>query len=156
MATPQADARKAVPLFAGLTGAERELLARNLDEVGAPAGATLIREGESNYSFFVLLEGEVEVRVGGEPRRTLGPGEFFGEVSMGHRVPATATVVARTPVRAYELSHAQFVALGTSPTVLARLREDTVARLLADRRAAAGPAVREQPRARRPRSVHPG
>ena len=133
MATARAKALQQVPLFAGLSGRDREFLARHLDEVDIAARRTLISEGTPNDAFYVLLEGEVEVTVAGQPRRVLGPGEFFGEISMDYRVPATATVVTRTPVRAYVMSHAQYGALHASEPVLARLRAAMSARLLADR-----------------------
>jgi len=138
MASPQAKALQALPLFAGLSGGEREILARNLDEVSFPAGTTLIREGDTNHTFFVLLDGQVQVTIAGEPRRTMGRGDFFGEISMGHRVEATATVVTTSPVRAYVMSHAQFGALGRNAPVLARLRAAMSERLIADRQTPAG------------------
>ena len=136
MATPRADALKSVRLFAGLSGAELELLAGSLDEVSLPAGTTLIREGQGNHSFFVLLDGRAEVSVAGQPRRTLGPGGFFGEISVSDGLPATATVVAATPIRAYELSPTQFGVLAANPAVLGCLRAAAAARLLVDRRRA--------------------
>jgi hypothetical protein len=48
----------------------------------------------------VLIEGEVEVTVAGDPRRTLRSDDFFWEISMRHRIPATASIVTVTPVRA--------------------------------------------------------
>jgi CRP-like cAMP-binding protein len=138
MATPQAQALRSIPLFAGLRAADREVLAGNLDEVSLPAGTELIREGDRNHDFYVLIDGQVDVAVGGQHRRAMGRGDFFGEISMGHRVPATATVTARTPVRAYVMSHAQYGALGRSPEVVARLQAAMSERLLADRQAAQG------------------
>jgi CRP-like cAMP-binding protein len=133
MPTPRAKALQSIPLFADLGANDRELLASNLDELSFPAGTTLINEGETNHTFFVLIEGEAEVAVGDRPKRIMGPGDFFGEISMEHRVRATATVVTTTPVNAYVMSHAQFGAIGTSPLVLARLRRAMTDRLLGDR-----------------------
>ena len=72
------------------------------------AGRTLIRQGSPSDSFYLLLDGEAEVEVDGKARPPLGPGRFFGEISMLDRGPATATVVTRTPVRLMVMSHAQF------------------------------------------------
>ena len=137
MATPRAKALESLPIFAGLSGKDRELLASNLDEVSYAPGITLIREGETNHAFFVLVEGEVEVSVSGHPRRMLGPGDFFGEISMAHRIPATAKVVTRTPVRAYVMSHAQFGAVQVAAPVAARLEAAMNERLISDRKSAA-------------------
>ena len=73
MANTTAKVLQRLPLFAGLSGHDREFLARYLDEVDLPAGETLIREGQSNGAFWVLVEGEVEVTVAGEPRRCSMP-----------------------------------------------------------------------------------
>ena len=131
--TAKADALKALPLFAGLSGRDREFLATNLDEVTFETGATLIRQGDSNHTFFVLADGEVEVTVSGKPRRTMQRGDFFGEISMDTRVPATATIVATKPVRAYVMSHAQFRAATGADEVISRLRAAMGDRLASDR-----------------------
>jgi CRP-like cAMP-binding protein len=131
--TQRADALKSLPLFAGLNGRDREFLASNLDEMNFAAGATLIRQGDTNHTFFVLTDGEADVTVSGERRRTMRRGDFLGEISMDQRIPATATVIARTPVQAYVMSHAQFRALTGSPPLLARLQAAMSDRLASDR-----------------------
>jgi CRP-like cAMP-binding protein len=130
----RADALKTLPLFARLPNKDREVIARYMDEFSFAAGSTLIREGETNHTFFVLADGEADVSVSGGPRRILRRGDFFGEISMQHRIPATATIVARTPVEAYVMSHEQFGALGASPDVLSRLQAAIGDRLANDRR----------------------
>ena len=52
--------------FAGLTPAEREMLARVLDEFSAPEGTTLVSQGEYGYEFMVIEEGTVDVIRDGE------------------------------------------------------------------------------------------
>jgi CRP-like cAMP-binding protein len=136
MASPRAEEIKRLPLFAGLGDQDRELLATSLDEMDAPAGAVLIREGAGNHAFFIIREGEAEVTVGGQRRRICSPGDFFGEISMQARVPATATVVTRTPVKLYVMSHAQFRVLGTGSPVVGRLTAAMEEHLRADRSAA--------------------
>lgn len=133
MATSRAKTLESISLFAGLNNSEREFLASNLDEVDFAPGKTLIVQGDTNHTFFVLTQGEADVSVGGEPRRTLGAGDFFGEISMEQRVPATATIVARTPVQALVMSHAQFRAVQGSPRVLNRLQAAIDDRLASDR-----------------------
>jgi CRP-like cAMP-binding protein len=135
MATARAKALESLPLFAGLSGSDRELLASNLDEFSFPAGTTLITQGASNHTFFVVTSGEVEISVSGEPRRTIGPGGFFGEISMDDRRWATATVVTRTPVEALVMSHAQFGALSTNDAVMAKLSAARDQRLQDDQNA---------------------
>src|SRR5579871_3077646 len=131
----RADALAALPLFRGLSREDRELIASHMDELRYAAGSTLILQGHSNHSFYLLNAGEVDVDVAGEPRRTMRRGEFFGEISMQHRIPATATVVARTPVDVYVMSHEQFGALSVSSDVVGRLKAAMNQRLVDDRQA---------------------
>ena len=97
-----------VPLFARCSIRELEFIAGKADEVAVAAGQELIRQGRPADSFFVLLEGAADVDIDGRRRRTLNPGDFFGEISMLDRGPATATVVASAPSRLMVMSHAQF------------------------------------------------
>ena len=60
--------------------------------------------------------------------------DFFGEVSMMVLHPATATVVARTPVRAYVMSHLQFLEVRVHESVMMQLRSAIGDRLSADRK----------------------
>ena len=129
--TARADALKAIPLFEGLNGRDREYLATNMDEVSYEAGAKLISQGQSNHTFYVLIDGEVEVSVSGERRRSMRPGDFFGEISMDKRLLATADVVAKTPVQALVMSRAQFRAL-SGPTL--SLLQSAIADRLAEER----------------------
>jgi CRP-like cAMP-binding protein len=101
--------------------------------VSVPAGTTLITEGKGNHAFYLRAEGEAEVLVGGQHRRTLRAGDFFGEISMLEVDPASATVVTTTPVRLYVASHEQFMALKANDMVLLRLKAVMGDHLHADR-----------------------
>ncbi len=104
----KANALSKVPLFSKLSKTELEHVAGNADEVDVPAGKKLTTQGRPGDSFYVLLDGEAVVEIGGEKRRTLKPGDFFGEISMLDRGPATATVKTKTPARLLVMSHSQF------------------------------------------------
>jgi CRP-like cAMP-binding protein len=108
MADRKIDHLKRIPIFSGCTKAELESLAKNTDEVDLEAGHTLIVQGRPNHTFYVILKGEVDVDVHGKLTDHLGPGQFFGEISMLDRGPATATVTTTTPVEVLVMSHAQF------------------------------------------------
>jgi CRP-like cAMP-binding protein len=85
--------------FAGLSTAERKMLARILDEFSAPAGTTLVSEGDYGYEFMVLEEGTVDVIRHGELIDTMGPGDFFGELAvLGDGARRNASIVASSPV----------------------------------------------------------
>ncbi|HEY8798314.1 MAG TPA: cyclic nucleotide-binding domain-containing protein [Candidatus Dormibacteraeota bacterium] len=108
MSDPKVDAMGRVPLFSRCTRKELEFLASRTDEVQLEANHTLIKQGDASDCFYVLLEGEATVEVDGKPRPLLHAGDFFGEIGMLDRGPATATVVTTTPARAMVMSHAQF------------------------------------------------
>jgi CRP-like cAMP-binding protein len=132
--TARADELEKIPLFSRLSSTDLQFLATKMEEIRVAAGITLITEGTGNHVFFLLLEGEVDVFVNGEHRRTLGPHEFFGEISMMVLDPATATVVTRTPVRAYVMSHPQFLEVRVHETVMLQLKAAMGDRLAADRK----------------------
>ena len=97
-----------VPLFEHLTKKELAFVEQEGDEVDIPAGKVLIREGRSGDTFYVILQGEAEVAIGGKPRRILKEGDFFGEISMIDRGVGTATVTTTKASRMFVMSHAQF------------------------------------------------
>jgi CRP/FNR family cyclic AMP-dependent transcriptional regulator len=101
-------ALKEVPLFAGCSQKELEFIASRTDEVDVPAGYELTVQGKPGNTFYLLLDGEAVVQIDGEQRRILKQGDFFGEISMLDRGPATATVVTSKPVKLMVMSHAQF------------------------------------------------
>lgn len=108
MADAKAEALRQVPLFAHCTSRELEFVASRADEVDVASGRELVRQGRPGDTFYVLLKGEADVEVDGKRRTTLQPGDFFGEISMLDRGPATATVVTSTPARLMVMSHSQF------------------------------------------------
>ncbi|MCD4750721.1 MAG: cyclic nucleotide-binding domain-containing protein [Thermoanaerobaculales bacterium] len=72
-------------------------------------GDIIVTEGEEGSSLFLLVTGEVKVFTRGEKGEhlqlaELGPGDFFGEVSLLTGRPRTATITAKTGVSAIELS----------------------------------------------------
>jgi len=88
-----------VPMFSACSKRELALIARAAKTVSHKAGTVLAREGERGIGLFLILEGTARVTIGGKPRATLGPGEFFGEIALLDGGPRTATVTAVTDVR---------------------------------------------------------
>jgi CRP-like cAMP-binding protein len=134
--TPRVDDLRTIPLFSRLSRVDLEFLALKMDEIMVPAGTALITEGMGNHAFYLLAHGEVDVFVSGIHRRSLGPNDFFGEISMMVLEPATATVVTRTPVRAYVMSHHQFLEVRVHDTVMLQLKSAMGDRRSADRKLA--------------------
>jgi len=106
------DARAAIsanPFFAEvLDDAALAALARRALMVEAQAGTELIHEDDSGSSLFIIVAGEVEVVAGGGARpksiARLGPGEFFGEMSLMTGARRSATVRALTAVTVMEIT----------------------------------------------------
>ena len=100
-----------VPLFAGLAKQQLTRVASIADEIDLPEGKVLTRQGERGREFFILLEGEAEVRRNGRKLATRRAGEFFGEIALISDIPRVATVTATTPVRALVIRDREFRAL---------------------------------------------
>lgn len=106
--TTKVDLISNVGLFAGCTKAELGRIAAAADELALPDGIALMREGERGREFVVIVDGEVAVTQGGTLLRTMGPGEFAGEIALVADVPRTATVTTRGPVRLLVLTDQAF------------------------------------------------
>lgn len=99
----------ATPFFGGLPDASLDLLVSMLVERRFDAGVTVVAEGEPGRSMFVVHSGELVVsRLGNSGsviRMTgLGPGDFFGEMTLIEMQNRSATVTAESPTVLYELT----------------------------------------------------
>jgi CRP/FNR family transcriptional regulator, cyclic AMP receptor protein len=103
-----ADLLRKVPLFADLERKELEDIASAMKQRTFSAGQQIAVEGESGVGFFVIEEGQAKVTVEGQERRTLGPGDYFGEVALITQGPRTATVTADTDLKTYGMSFWEF------------------------------------------------
>ena len=90
----RAELLAACPLFRGIDEAGVANLAAVATTVDFPAGHVIARQGEIGTGFFVVVSGLVRVVRDGEVVARLGPGEFFGELSVLDRMPRNATVSA--------------------------------------------------------------
>jgi CRP-like cAMP-binding protein len=109
---------KRVPLFERCSKSELQRIAMLADEIPLPEGQVLTREGERGREFFVLVEGEVEVRRGGQVVKTLSGGDFLGEIALVADVPRTATVTAVSPLRVLVMTARDFRTLMREVTSL--------------------------------------
>jgi CRP-like cAMP-binding protein len=104
-------------LFADFTRPELETVAHTVDEEMFAPGQRVLRQGLTGGGFFVILEGNAAIHVDGEPRWTLGPGDFFGETSLLTGGTPTADVVATSLLRCAVVQGPDF-----EPFLLARPR----------------------------------
>ena len=98
MTTPQEVLAK-VPLFSMLSKRELNNLARNAHDRTFPAGTVLTDEEEIGATFGVIVEGRAEVTVHGQHARTLGPGDYFGEMALIDHSFRSAKITAETELR---------------------------------------------------------
>jgi MFS family permease len=101
---------RADPIFAPLSVSTLEQLAHALDEVTAPVGEEIVRQGDRGDRFYLIKDGTLDVYVDGGLVQSLGPGDSFGEIALLRDVPRTATVKARTEVVLYALDRRHFIA----------------------------------------------
>jgi CRP-like cAMP-binding protein len=95
---------KKVPLFADLDARELEQIAGSMRERRFEAGNTVTQEGAGGAGFFVVESGEADVSVEGEPRGTIGPGDYFGEIALLTGSDRTATIVASSDMLCYGMT----------------------------------------------------
>jgi CRP/FNR family cyclic AMP-dependent transcriptional regulator len=126
------EALKRAPLFEGLSRKELTQLARVSEDMEIPAGATLTKEGDIGHEFFVIIDGETQVKRKGRSIGTRGAGDFVGEIALIEQVPRTATVTAKTDLRAFVLTSKDFHhLLEENPKVQRKVRR-TLARRVAE------------------------
>jgi len=98
------DALAGLALFSDLDRPQLQAVAHTMSEESFPSGQRILRQGFSGSGFFVILEGEVGVRVDDADVARLGKGDFFGEISLLLGESPIADVVAATPVTALQLA----------------------------------------------------
>jgi CRP/FNR family transcriptional regulator, cyclic AMP receptor protein len=124
---------KRVPLFSHCSKKELGMVAQIADEIDLPEGKTLMREGDRGREFFVLVEGEADVRKGNRKVSTLGGGDFFGEIALVSQRPRTATVTTSSPVRALVVTEQSFRSLiDQAPDVQRKVLQALADRVAAD------------------------
>ena len=108
MAEGAAALLKRVPIFSDLDDKELDRIASSMKQRTFEAGDQVTTEGQGGVGFFVIEAGEALVSVGGDERRRLGPGDYFGEVALLNQSVRTATVTAQTELRCYGLTSWEF------------------------------------------------
>lgn len=127
------DRLRQIPLFAGFSDEALGRVAELATEIEVSAVAVLAMADDPGTGMFIVEEGRVVVEGRGEFNRELGPGEFFGELSLlvpeAHRV---ARVRALTDVRCLAIRRDDFTELIEAEPALAIAILRTLARRLVD------------------------
>ena len=121
---------KKTPLWSGLAEKELKVIAHSFKELKYDSGDMIVRKGEAGVGFYLVSEGNVEVRSDGKVLSKLGPGQFFGEMSILDGQPRSADVVALEPSRCLVLTSWRFHGIVSShPTMALKLLQESVRRL---------------------------
>jgi CRP/FNR family transcriptional regulator, cyclic AMP receptor protein len=100
-----------VPLFSGCKTTALQEIEKLADEIDVQDGYVLIREGTFGEQFFLIVDGHVRIERDGQTVRTLGPGEFVGEISLIDKGRTSATATTDGPAKLFVLAHREFNSL---------------------------------------------
>ena len=130
MTTSRAPSKIIPHAFPGIPPGEVAELINSSKLMNYPAGTILCHENAIEETFYLILEGEVEVTKvinNNETRllKKLVAGDFFGEMALIHDAPRAATVKSLTPLISLEIHKDDFdrVLKNSSSVSLAMVRE---------------------------------
>ncbi len=114
-----------VPLFAEVTPRQLAVIGDKVTEIDFPAGRYIVRQGQVGTGCYLIVSGKVKVVRSGETLASLGPGDFFGELSILDQMPRIAHVITTEPTVCLGLASWDFTKLlERNPKItLAILRE---------------------------------
>jgi CRP/FNR family cyclic AMP-dependent transcriptional regulator len=98
-------------IFSDVSSRALGLIADAAAEAEFPEGAYIVRQGEVGTGFYMIASGSVRVVRGGRVLATLGPGDFFGELSVLDHSPRMAHVIAAAPTECLALPSWDFMKL---------------------------------------------
>ena len=117
-------------LWSGLSKQELKAIVNNSKERRFEGGQIIASKGEGGVGFYLVLDGAVEIRSDGKSLSRLGPGQFFGEMSIIDNQPRSADVVAVEPSRVLILTAWKFKGLiSENPKMAIRMLQELARRL---------------------------
>ncbi len=119
-----------VPLFSGLSKKDLRRIVSGGRQLSYDKGRKIVGQGDKGLGFYLILEGQVEVRRGDKTLAKLGPGEFFGEMSLLDGRPRNADVVSTVPTRCFALLAWHFQGMVKSdPAMALKIMQEVANRL---------------------------
>lgn len=124
-----------VPLFASLSETQFDTLSAGSTRRSYPRNRTIVSEGEPSQSLYIMLAGRAKVqRSDSEGKEVIlamiGPGEFFGEMSLIDEAPRSASVITVEPCEFISIQKDSFKSmLAQSPDIAMQIMRGLVRRL---------------------------
>jgi small-conductance mechanosensitive channel/CRP-like cAMP-binding protein len=125
-----------VEIFSPLSKPELTKLVEQLDVKSYAAGEVPVRQGDSGDSFYIIKSGRVDVIVETSPGETavvatLGPGNFFGEMSLLTGAVRTASIHMMEDTECIVIDKESFgITLANNPSIA-----ESLSRILTERQA---------------------
>jgi CRP-like cAMP-binding protein len=120
------------PLFASLDSKHLDKVVESAKELKYGPGDRIVRQGDSGVGFFMIVGGSADVGRGGKVLAKLGPGQYFGEMTLLDSQPRSADVTATSPTRCLVLSTMNFSSLlASNPRMAVELLRELARRLRA-------------------------
>jgi len=117
-------------LWSGLDGQDLKAIMKVSKQQDFQNEEVIVKKGDEGAGFYLILQGAVEVRSNGKTLAKLGPGHFFGEMSVVDTQPRSADVVAVESSRALVLSAWAFKSLlSERPRIAVKMLQELVRRL---------------------------
>ncbi len=119
-----------VAIFSGVPDRALGTIAEQVEVIDFPAGRYIVRQGQVGTGFYLLANGRVTVTRGGETLAQLGPGDFFGELSVIDQLPRTAHVITEEPTTCLALASWNFIkVMERHPKIALSILREVAARL---------------------------
>jgi CRP-like cAMP-binding protein len=117
------------PLFSELDPEKITAIIKMGEKRRFPSNEFIVQEGELAKNFFLILEGQVEVRLGSKAISKMGRGQFFGEATLSQDETRTADILATRPTKCFVLSKESLKELiAKDPQIAAKLLQEIIKR----------------------------
>jgi CRP-like cAMP-binding protein len=111
--SPELQLLKGIPLFSSLKTRELKILESILHERTYVEDEVIFEEGDEGLGMYIVLEGKIRISrkamIGSKEVTRLGPGHFFGELSLLDGGPRSATAVASESARLFGFFRPEFL-----------------------------------------------